>query len=129
MGIKANLLIGSGRFKWDDPDIDRYNKLRESCQNFRNDDFLVAVDSKSISVSINNLSVEVRELLDRDIESKFSRGKAMLINGYIIPIDKADANKYLKDYYRIIDISFSVDIYCNKDIVGGGLLFEKTEHL
>ena len=45
-------------------------------------------------------------------------------NSYNIPIDNEEtAENYLRSYYRVIEISFSIAIQCKRDIIGGGLLF------
>lgn len=123
--LSPTLLVGVEKFKWNDPDYEKYKSLVETIKTFRQTGVLIAFDSKRIKLSINSMALKIKKLSSDEISERIETDKVISVTGnHYISVREEDARTYLENKYQVAEVTFSVAIKCKGDNVGGGFIYE-----
>ena len=119
----VDLIIGNELFAYDDPDYDSFMALKNKCKRIEIPGIkgLTALNTKSIMLSIINVTVDIA-LPDQTYIEHVVKGKnVMTVNNYQIELDPQESTKYLRNTHRIVKIKVDMAVHCLDDNVGGGV--------
>ena len=125
----TDLLFGYPPFHYNDPDYEKYLDFQEDHKqvDIYDSPVIAVANSQLIKVDIRNTTVKIRNHNIREIEYYIKHDKVLSVNGYPIPMDYNDAQDYLKNSWRVIEINLRIAIEATEMVVGGGLLFEDAD--